>query len=156
MDTLNQDIREIRPDDPAVASLIDGHLALMRASSPACSAHAMDPGALVAAGVRFFVLTEAGRPVAIGALKRVSADHGELKSMHVARAARGRGLARRMLAHLLRTAREAGYDRVSLETGSQDAFRPARALYAAEGFRECGPFEGYRPDPNSVFMTRAI
>lgn len=156
MDALSAGIREIRPDDPLIAPLITRHLELMRASSPACSVHAMDAAALAGAGARFFVLCEGEAPVAMGALKRVAADHGELKSMHVAEGARGRGLARAMLARLLEAAREAGYARVSLETGAQEVFAPARALYAAAGFAECGPFGGYGPDPASLFMTRAL
>ena len=156
MDALAGDIRAVGPDDPGVAPLLAGHLRLMRASSPACSVHAMDAEALVGADARVFALYEAGRPVAIGALKRVSGEHGELKSMHVAEKSRGRGLARRMLAHLLEAAREAGFSRVSLETGTQEVFAPARALYAGAGFAECPPFEGYGPDPASVFMTRQL
>ncbi len=156
MDALNDHIREIRPDDPEVAPLVARHLALMRASSPACSVHAMDAGAMIEAGLRFFALVEEGRPVAMGALKRLSAGHGEIKSMHVAEAARGRGLARAMLARLLDAAREAGLSRVSLETGAQPAFAPARTLYKGAGFVFCPPFEGYEADPNSVFLTRRL
>lgn len=156
MDALTTEIRAVRPDDPALAPLIEGHLALMRASSPACSVHAMDTEALIAAGVAFFALYEAGIPMAFGALKAIAPDHAEIKSMHVVREARGRGLARRLLDHLLDTARETGCRRVSLETGSQEVFGPARSLYASAGFETCPPFEGYGPDPNSVFMTRVL
>ena len=45
---------------------------------------------------------------------------------------------------------------VSLETGSQPAFAPARALYARFGFLPCGPFGAYVEDPNSSFMTRVL
>jgi putative acetyltransferase len=76
--------------------------------------------------------------------------------MHVRDDRRGRGLADRVLERIVEAAREAGLTRLSLETGSQDAFAPARAFYARHGFAFCGPFEGYVDDPNSVFMTRAI
>ena len=156
MDALTPEIRTVRPDDPAIAPILDRHLALMRASSPACSVHAMDADRLVEAGVTFFAAFLSGKPVAIGALKRIDAGHGELKSMHVIAAHRGSDLARAMLARLLDAARAEGLERVSLETGSQDAFAPARAFYVREGFSCCEPFEGYAPDPNSVFMTRAL
>ena len=52
--------------------------------------------------------------------------------------------------------RTAGFRRVSLETGAEEFFAPARALYARHGFEECAPFAAYRPDPLSVFMTRAL
>ena len=92
----------------------------------------------------------------MGALKRIDAGHAEIKSMHVVAEARGRGLARVVLVRLLEQARLEGYSRVSLETGIEPVFAPARALYATAGFAECPPFEGYWADPNSVFMTRAV
>ncbi|MEM7751958.1 MAG: GNAT family N-acetyltransferase [Pseudomonadota bacterium] len=150
------DIQEVAPTDPALADLIARHLELMYASSPACSVHAMDAEALAGAGVRFFAVIEAGQAIAMGALKPINATHGEIKSMHVRSDRRGAGLADAMLAHLLETARQAGWSRVSLETGSQEAFAPARGLYGRAGFNTCGPFEGYEADPNSVFMTCAL
>lgn len=156
MDALAGEIRTTRPDDPKVAALLARHVELMKASSPTCSRHVLETDGLLAADVRFFVLSEAGAAVAMGALKRIAADHAELKSMHVAEHARGRGLARRMLFRLIEAAREDGHARVSLETGAQEVFAPARALYASAGFAICPPFEGYGPDPNSVFMTRAV
>ncbi len=150
------DLREVDPTSPALADLIDRHLTLMRASSPACSVHAMDATRLAEAGVRFFAVFENGQAIAMGALKTINPYHGEVKSMHVAEAARGRGLAQAVLAALLSKARDAGITRVSLETGSQDAFAPARAFYRSERFTECSPFEGYALDPNSVYMTREI
>lgn len=128
----------------------------MLASSPACSVHAMDAGALAEAGVSFFAAFEQGVPVAMGALKRIAPDHGELKSMHVIEEERGRGLADAILARLLDEARKAGMARVSLETGSQPVFEAARGFYARHGFSECPPFEGYVEDVHSVFMTRAL
>jgi putative acetyltransferase len=86
-------------------------------------------------------------------MKRLSANHGEVKSMHVAEAARRRGIGSAMLRHIIAAAREEGMGRLSLETGSWDYFGPARALYARHGFVECLPFADYAPDPNSVFMS---
>ena len=94
-----------------------------------------------------------GDLLAVGALKQLDAEHGELKSMHTAAAARGRGIGAAMVEHLLDVARGRGLRRVSLETGSMDAFVPARTLYARYGFAECGPFGDYSPSPNSTFMT---
>src|SRR5208282_3679041 len=89
----------------------------------------------------------------VGALKRLSPDHGEVKSMHTARAARRRGAGSAMLRHIIASAREGGMSRLSLETGSWEYFMPARALYWSYGFAACEPFAGYVPDRNSVFMT---
>lgn len=156
MDALKSDIREIQPTDPSILPLIDRHLTMMYASSPACSVHAMDADQLSEPGVRFFAVLEDGLAIAMGALKTVSSVHGELKSMHVRDDRRGEGLADAMLAHLIDVARASGMTRVSLETGSQDAFVPARRFYQRHGFVFCGPFEGYVEDPASVFLTREV
>jgi putative acetyltransferase len=94
-----------------------------------------------------------GALVAVGALKRLSPDHGEVKSMHTAERVRRRGAGGAMLCHIVETARASGFSRLSLETGSWEYFRPARALYRNHGFVDCPPFADYRPDPNSVFMS---
>jgi putative acetyltransferase len=99
---------------------------------------------------------EGGRPVGMGAFKRLAGTHAELKSMHVLAELRGQSLARAMLNHLIAEARVVGLTRLSLETGAQPGFAAARALYTRAGFAECPAFEGYRPDPPSVFMTREI
>ncbi len=108
------------------------------------------------AGVRFFAVVDNGDAIAMGALKQLSASHGEVKSMHVRADRRSEGLADAILGHILDAAREAGLTQVSLETGSQEAFAPARAFYSRHGFALCPPFEGYTDDPNSVFMTRRV
>ncbi len=91
--------------------------------------------------------------LAVGALKRLSPDHGEVKSMHTAEAARRRGAGSAMLRDIIEAARASGLSRLSLETGSWSYFHPARALYQRHGFVECPPFADYAPDPNSVFMS---
>lgn len=94
-----------------------------------------------------------GDLVGASALKRMSGVEGEVKSMYTSPTARRKGVARAMLAHIVAAARSEGIKRLSLETGSWPYFEPARALYAAYGFSQCGPFAEYREDPNSVFMT---
>lgn len=149
----------IAAEDPLAADLdllFDRHGADMHADTPPQSIHMLPRSALSAPGIAFFVMRDGGRPVGMGAVKRIGPDHGEIKSMHVLAEERGRGLSRRLLAALVDHAAAAGYGRLSLETGAQPSFVAARGLYAAEGFAECGPFEGYGPDPNSVFMTRSL
>lgn len=136
--------------------LMERHTADMHADTPPESIHMMDASGLAVPEVSFYVLRDAGVPVAMGAFKRLSAGHGEIKSMHVLAEHRGRGLSRRMLDHLLTEARKADLTRLSLETGSHPAFLPARRLYEAAGFEICPPFEGYGLDPNSVYMTRPL
>ncbi|MFT4148990.1 MAG: GNAT family N-acetyltransferase [Paracoccaceae bacterium] len=132
------------------------HTQAMHADTPPESIHMMDAGQLAQPGIAFFVMRDEGRPVGMGAYKRIDAAHAEIKSMHILSELRGRGLARAMLDHLVANAADDGFTRLSLETGSQDSFAPARGLYLAAGFTECPPFEGYHEDPMSVFMTRTL
>ncbi|MCF8487179.1 MAG: GNAT family N-acetyltransferase [Rhodobacteraceae bacterium] len=136
--------------------LMERHTADMHADTPPESIHMMDAGQLCMPGIWFFVMREEGRPIAMGAFKRIDETHAEIKSMHVLAEVRGRGLSRRMLEHLTDAARAEGFLRLSLETGVQPTFVAARALYGNAGFEECTPFEGYWDDPNSVFMTKQL
>jgi putative acetyltransferase len=139
-----------------LALLMARHTADMHADTPPESIYMMDAGQLATPAVSFFVLRNAGVPVAMAAFKQIDRTHAEIKSMHVLAEARGRGLSRRMLDHLVAEAARAGFTRLSLETGVQPTFVAARALYSRAGFVECPPFEGYWDDPNSVFMTRHL
>lgn len=149
-------IRADQPDTPAARMLIARHLAAMTEQSPPDSVHALDAGGLNDPDIRFFILWEGDTPLAMGALKRLSDREGELKSMHVAAEARGRGVGAAILNHLLGQAAEMGLTRVSLETGSSGDFAPARRLYARHGFVPCPPFADYAADPHSSFMTRKL
>lgn len=144
------------PVQPDLALLHERHTQAMHADTPPESIHMMSADALAHPDIAFFVMRDDGRPVGMGAVKRITPDHAELKSMHILHEDRGRGLAQTMLDHLIVMARADGITRLSLETGSQPSFEAARRLYFAAGFEECGPFEGYGPDPNSTFMTREI
>ncbi|MDR6905035.1 putative acetyltransferase [Agromyces sp. 3263] len=139
--------------DERVIRLLTDHLDDMFATSPAESVHALDVSALAASGVTFWTIADGDDVLGCVALKELDPEHGELKSMRTDAAARGRGLGARLLEHVLAESRRRGYRRVSLETGSQDFFAPARALYAKYGFSETGPFGDYALDPHSVFMT---
>jgi putative acetyltransferase len=140
-------------DDPRVADLLRAHLASARAQTAPGSAHALDLDALRAPGIGFWTMWAGETPLAVGALKRLSPDHGEVKSMHTAEAARRKGAGSAMLRHIVAAARAGGMSRLSLETGSWEYFRPARAFYKRHGFVECPPFADFGPDPNSVFLS---
>ena len=149
----------ISPESPLtkdLALLFERHTADMHFDTPPESIHMMDRGALAVPHIAFYVLREAAVPLAMGAFKKLNADHAEIKSMHVLMEHRGRGLSKLMLDHLIAEARAAGIKRLSLETGAQPSFIAARKLYERAGFSECPPFEGYWDDPNSVFMTKEI
>jgi putative acetyltransferase len=125
----------------------------MRAWSPPESVHALDLARLRAPEITFWTLwDDDDELLACGALKELAADHGEVKSMRTPHKLRGLGAGRAMLEHIVREARQRGYRRLSLETGSQPQFLPARALYESAGFACCGPFGDYRADPYSTFM----
>ena len=150
---------EVSPDAPRrpdVRALLREHLADMHATSPAESVHARDLDGLTGAGLTFVTAREDGVLLGCGALKRLTEELGELKSMRTTHAARGRGVASAVLVHLLAEARAAGLRHVSLETGTQAYFGAAHRLYARHGFVDCGPFGDYRLDPNSRFMTLAF
>lgn len=149
----------IGPDDPRgddVRDLLGRHLRRMHETTPIEDVHALDLDGLLAPSITFCSARRDGELLGIGAVKRLDATHAELKSMHTAEAARRQGIGGLMLDHLVDLARERGATRVSLETGSQAAFEPARMMYAAAGFVECGPFGDYRPSANSTFMTLAL
>jgi len=146
----------IAPDDPRTADvreLLAAHLAFAGEHSPPEDVHALDVSALLAPNVTFVSGRVDGELVVIGALRRLDAGHAEIKSMHTAATARGQGHGRAMLEHLLDLARAAGFRRVSLETGTMDAFAPARRLYAGAGFTPCPPFADYPASRNSTCMT---
>jgi len=147
---------QISADDPGapdVRALLERHLASMLAVTPPEHSFALDVDGLLDPAVTFFSFRADGKLLAIGAIKQLDPEHAEIKSMHTAAAARGRGVGRAMLDHLLGVARSRGYRRVSLETGTMAEFTPARALYASAGFTACGPFADYRPSEDNCFLT---
>src|SRR6476646_4595926 len=91
--------------------------------------HALDVEGLRGVGITFWTVWEGGELLGCGALKELDRGHGEIKSMRTAAAHLRKGVARRMVAHILAEARRRGYRRVSLEMGSAEAFLPARMLY---------------------------
>jgi putative acetyltransferase len=144
------------PRTPDVRALLERHLTFALSTTPPEHSFALDVDGLLDPAITFFGFRAAGELLGIGAIKQLDAGHAEIKSMHTARAARGRGVGRAMLNHLLAVARSRGCARVSLETGTTDEFAPARALYSSAGFTSCGPFADYQPSPDNCFMTLAL
>lgn len=152
------DIR-IKPDDlsgPEIAGMLREHLDFMTTQSPPESIHALDLNALKAEAISFWTASVARGLVGCVALKALSDHHGEIKSMHTAAHARGRGIAGILLRHILAEAEHRGYRRVSLETGTSDGFQAAQALYRRHGFAPCPPFADYVEDPHSLCMTKLL
>ena len=149
----------ISRDDPRaddVRELLERHLAFANKHSTPEDVHALDVDGLVDPAITFFGYRVGGKLLGVGALKRLDERHAELKSMHTVQEARGRGVGRAMVDHLVAVARDRGFTRVSIETGSMPAFAAARSLYENAGFRPCGPFADYVPSPNSVLMTLSL
>lgn len=150
---------EIRIDDlegPEIIALLEEHVRGMQAASPPESCHALDLSGLKKPEITFWTVWEGKRLAGCGAIKEIDPTHAEIKSMRTADKFLRRGVASLLLDHIFDVARQRGYRRLSLETGSMKEFDAARRLYEKYGFSECGPFEGYVEDPNSVFMTKIL
>jgi putative acetyltransferase len=150
---------EIRIDDlssPKIIELLREHLHSMTLHSPPESIHALDIDALRQPEITFWSAWDGDELMGCGAIKELDARHGEIKSMRTATAHLRKGVAAALMCHILDEAQRRSYQRLSLETGSMEAFAPAHRLYASFGFRECAPFADYGEDPYSVFMTREL
>jgi len=151
----------IAPDDPKapdILTLLAEHLRDMHATSPAESVHALDPEALAQPSVTLWSARETpgGTLLGVGALKAHNSVMAEIKSMRTVPAARGRGVASALLGTIIRECRSRGVRELNLETGTDDYFAAARALYRKHGFTPRGPFAGYREDPNSAYFVLAL
>ena len=144
------------PRRPQVRALLQRHLAFCLSETPPEHSFALDADALADPAVTFFSYTDDGAVLGVGAIKELDPGHGELKSMHTAAEARGRGVGRAVLDHLLSVARSRGYRRVSLETGTTPGFAAARALYARAGFAPAEPFGGYQRTEDNTFYSRTL
>ena len=163
MSSLPLHIRLDDLSDLRIAQFLEEHLQDMRATSPPESVHALDLSKLRDPSIHFWSAwlpaetgTLDGTLVGTGAIKRLDAQHAELKSMRTAAAFRGQGIAKQVLLHILEQSRVLGFQRLSLETGTQPFFTPAHQLYLAHGFSPCGPFGSYTLDPHSCFLTMAL
>lgn len=150
---------QIKIDDlthPKVAELLQEHLDDMYATSPAESVHALDLDKLRQADISFWTAWQQQDLLGCGALKILSMQHAEIKSMRTARQHLRKGVATQMLEHIIQQAKTRDLKRISLETGSQPFFQPAIALYKSYNFEFCEPFADYKVDPNSKFMTLVL
>jgi putative acetyltransferase len=153
------DFFEIRIDDlqdAAIIALLNEHFLTMKRISPPESCHVLDLAGLRRPEITFWSIWDRAELAGCGALKELDRRHAEIKSMRTASGYQRKGVASRLLRHMIAEAEHRGYRRLSLETGAMAYFEPARKLYGAFGFQACAPFDQYVEDPNSVFMTRAI
>jgi putative acetyltransferase len=138
---------------PEIRALLETHFAGMLASSPPGSCHFLDFDGLKAPDVTFWSIWDGDGLAGCGALKELSPEQGEIKSMRTHADHLRKGVGARMLEHIIATARERGYQRLSLETGSTPDFDAAHSLYLRYGFEYCPPFADYVEDPFSRYMT---
>jgi putative acetyltransferase len=150
---------QIREDDltgDKIAALLREHLENMHEITPPGSVHALDLERLQSPDITFWSVWQGDELLGCGALKELDITSGEIKSMRTVLAHRRKGVAAKMLEHILAEARRRGYGQLYLETGALAEFAPARSLYARYGFEPRGPFADYADDPNSAFMTKAL
>ncbi len=142
--------------NPEIAAFLEEHIKDMKAVSPPESKHALDLEGLKKPEITFWTVWNGATLIGCGAIKELDADHAEVKSMRTAAAYRGKGVASDLLRHIISEAKQRGYRRLSLETGSMPYFEPARTLYGKFGFKPCVPFSNYKEDVHSVFMTKEL
>ncbi|MEH2042192.1 GNAT family N-acetyltransferase [Nostoc sp.] len=150
---------QIRSDDltgKKIADLLREHIENMHEITPPGSVHALDLEALQSPDITFWTAWERSELLGCGALKELDSKSGEIKSMRTAKAHRRKGVASKILEHIIKEAERRAYHRLYLETGAIPEFAPARALYTRHRFEYRGPFADYIDDPNSVFMTLAL
>ncbi len=141
---------------PAVISLLTEHHQDMLMHSPPESVHALDLSALSHQDITFWSVWKNNELAGCGALKELDHSHGEIKSMRTAKSFLRQGVAKLLLEHMISEATTRGYQKLSLETGTMAAFKPAQILYQQLGFKECLPFASYQADPFSTFMSKSI
>jgi putative acetyltransferase len=141
---------------PEIAAFLAEHVQQMHEITPIENAYALDLDGLRRPDVTFWTAVDGTTLVGCAALKQLDPAHAELKSMRTAPARKRSGVASRILEHVIDEARRRGYRRLSLETGTDEFFLPARKLYEKFGFDYCAPFGDYEPSPHNTFMTRAL
>ena len=144
------------PRRPEVRALLERHLGFCLSETPPEHSFALDVDGLLDQRVTFVSCQDGDTVLGVAAIKELDARHAEIKSMHTAAEARGRGVGRALLSYLLDTARTRGYRLVSLETGTTPGFAAARALYESAGFTPTGPFGGYPETGDNTFYSLAL
>jgi putative acetyltransferase len=150
---------EIAIDDPRrpeVRALLERHLAFCLSETPPEHSFALDVDGLRQPSIAFFSYRDDGTLLGVGAIKELDAENAELKSMHTAAEARGRGVGRAILTHLISFAESRGYRRVLLETGTTPGFDAARAMYESSGFLPAEPFADYVRTQDNTFYSRDL
>ncbi len=143
-------------DNPEVNELLTKHFIELREASPEGSAHVLDIPGLKIPSIKFWSLWENDKLMGCGALKFLSTNHGEFKSIRVHDDFRNKGNGIKVIDHLIGEAKKLNINRISLETGAGKFFEPARKLFKKCNFELCEPFAHYKEDINSLYLTKLI
>lgn len=152
------EIRKVDPALPELRPLIEGNQRHGATATDSESDHTYGVDDLRHSAVTFFAAFDGPVPLGCGAFMALPDGTAEVKSVFVAEAARGQGVAGRLMNHLAAAAGEAGFSALVLETGSVlcPGYDAARALYERLGYAYCDPIDGYSEDPMSVFMRLSV
>tara|TARA_B100000579_G_C22818744_1_gene849346 strand:- start:533 stop:991 length:459 start_codon:yes stop_codon:yes gene_type:complete len=140
-------------DNPQVNELLKTHFIELKSVSPEGSSHVLDIEGLKVPSIKFWSLWENNDLIGCGALKILSENHGEFKSIRVANRFRQKKYGEKIIAHLIEKSKNQGIKKLSVETGAGEFFAPARKLFKNFGFKECKPFAHYKEDPNSCYYN---
>ena len=143
-------------DHPEVHELLTKHFVELRAASPEGSAHVLDIPGLQDKSIKFWSLWNNDMLMGCGALKFLGKEHGEFKSIRIHDNFRRKGNGISVINHLINEAKKLNINKLSIETGAGDFFKPARILFKQCGFEVCGPFAHYKEDINSVYFTKTL
>ena len=143
-------------DHPEVYELLTKHFVELRAASPEGSAHVLDIPGLQDKSIKFWSLWNNDMLMGCGALKFLDKVHGEFKSIRIHDNFRRKGNGISVINHLINEAKKLNINKLSIETGAGDFFKPARKLFKQCGFEVCGPFAHYKEDINSVYFTKTL
>ena len=143
-------------DDPKVNDLLIRHFKELRSVSPEGSAHVLDIPGLKVSNIKFWSVWEKDSLLGCGALKFLSENHGEFKSIRIVDDFRKKGYGFKIINHLIEEAKKLNIEKLSLETGSGNFFLSARKLFQKVGFKICTPFAHYKEDSNSCYMSLEI
>ena len=139
-----------------LAQVLQAHWLFCTSSPPIEHVYALDPSKLFASDITVFGARIDGELVGVGAMRKLDADHAELKSMHTLAKSRGLGIGKAIVMHIEDFAISQGIKRLSLETGTNEAFRPARKLYKSLGYIECEAFGEYILSDDNMCMSKEI
>ena len=143
-------------DNTKVHELLTKHFIELRAASPEGSAHVLDIPGLKVSSIKFWSLWQDNMLMGCGALKFLDKSHGEFKSIRIQDNFRNTGKGIKLIYHLIDEAKKLNIQRLSIETGAGDFFKPARKLFKKCGFETCKPFAHYEEDINSIYYTKTL